>query len=290
MGSLDGANTRSTRASGLGLRVLLSAGGARGEGSRPDAPPRGARCRLRALRVAVLAAQVACSSGFLLPPPSAVALPCARRGPRGCSGRASPRAGRGAALAGRVGGWTGRRREWDGGASRQRPMPLTSMTTDGGAGPDNSGVTGASPAPEERDDDGGSSDIICAPPAAAPWLRHPAAQAVLLLGFYALHVFVLCRQSVEVPLAVLQPLSAQMPAAVQLSWEVVFGTVLAGGFLARAGADGRRAIWQFLTGKGETKLPTKAAEKHKKEMPETLMLLGLGYLASGYMGQVSSHL
>jgi len=40
------------------------------------------------------------------------------------------------------------------------------------------------------------------------------------------------------------------------------------------------------SGKDEKKLPTKAPEEHKKEIPETLMLLGLGYFASGYMGQV----
>jgi coproporphyrinogen III oxidase-like Fe-S oxidoreductase len=40
------------------------------------------------------------------------------------------------------------------------------------------------------------------------------------------------------------------------------------------------------SGKDEKKLPTKAPEDHKKEIPETLMLLGLGYFASGYMGQV----
>ena len=116
-------------------------------------------------------------------------------------------------------------------------------------------------------------------------LRHPAAQAVLLISFYVFHVFVLCRKSVEVPLGLLQSAMPKLPATVTLSWEVIFGTVLMGGFLTMSGAKGRSMIGQFLTGKGETKLPTKAAESHKKEMPETLMLLGLGYLASGYMGQ-----
>jgi len=110
-------------------------------------------------------------------------------------------------------------------------------------------------------------------------------QALALVSFYIFHVFVLCRRSIDIPLGFLQPVISAMPAAVTLSWEVVFGTVVLVGYLTMSGAKGRGMISQFLSGKDETKLPTKAPESHKKEMPETLILLGLGYLASGYMGQ-----
>ena len=128
------------------------------------------------------------------------------------------------------------------------------------------------------------NDIICSPPTL---LRHPAVQAVAICSFYIFHVFILCRKTIDVPLGFLRPLVATLPESVMLSWEVIFGTSVVVGYLTMAGAEGRGVISKFLTGRNEAKLPTKLKEPeiHKKEMPETLMLLGLGYLASGYMGQ-----
>ena len=143
----------------------------------------------------------------------------------------------------------------------------------------------------QSDDDGGAAqsdeedrrdDIFCSPPAV---LRGRMAQGLVLVSFYVFHVMFLCRKTIDVPLSVFQPVVAKLPDVVALSWEVVFGTAVVVGYLVIAGAKGRGVIGQFLSGKGETKLPTKAPQSHKKEMPETLMLLGLGYLASGYMGQ-----
>ena len=53
-----------------------------------------------------------------------------------------------------------------------------------------------------------------------------------------------------------------------------------------AGSKVQRYHIYYAAGKDEKRLPTTAPEEHKKEIPETLMLLGIGYFASGYMGQV----
>jgi len=144
------------------------------------------------------------------------------------------------------------------------------------------GEAQANGAIEESDPDERRDDIFCSPPA---FLRSPLAQALALVSFYVFHVMFLCRKTVDVPLSLLQPIMSKVPDIVALSWEVVFGSAVVLGYLAIAGGKGRGVIAQFLSGKGETKLPTKAPQSHKQEMPETLMLLGLGYLASGYMGQ-----
>jgi len=91
----------------------------------------------------------------------------------------------------------------------------------------------------EEDDQG----VFCAPP---QWMRNRLAQAVALVSFYAFHVFVLCRQTVDVPLALLRPLMSRVPDMVTLSWEVVFGTAIIVGYLTVAGAAGRTQISQFL--------------------------------------------
>ena len=98
---------------------------------------------------------------------------------------------------------------------------------------------------EEKDAEEDTQDFFCTPPR---WLRNPVAQGVSLLSFYAFHVFVLCRQTVDVPLALLRPMMPSVPEVVTLSWEVVFGTAVVVGYLSWAGAAGRTLISQFLSG------------------------------------------
>ena len=93
----------------------------------------------------------------------------------------------------------------------------------------------------EEDDQG----VFCTPP---QWIRNPLAQGVALVSFYAFHVFVLCRQTVDVPLALLRPLMSRVPEMVTLSWEVVFGTAIVFGYLTLSGAAGRTEISKFLSG------------------------------------------
>jgi hypothetical protein len=145
-------------------------------------------------------------------------------------------------------------------------------------------------------------------PQNAPLWMDKLCQIGICALFYAFHVFVLCANTCTFPFS----LSKDATETV-VTWETIFGTAMFGTFLLLSGRQGRASVWTALFGdsivardtlpgtpptagvsEGTTgsSTPSQAADvraaaaAERRELPQTFLLLGLAYLASGYMGQL----